>query len=170
MKFILTYKKTILFSIFLLIVSLIKFPSVDDILNMIWVDVVPIHPTIENSIVSISATPNVDKYEHCILYAFLVFFMWLEVPKKSKKKQYGFIFLYAFTLGIIIECLQGLTPYRSLNFMDAVANTCGITLALILIFIITYFYERKRKNVPAGIDPPQRCWPCQCEKFSKLFR
>ena len=62
MKWVKTYKKTILFSIFLLIVSLIKIPSPDDLLNMLWVDVVPIHPTSENSIVSISNTPNVDKY------------------------------------------------------------------------------------------------------------
>ena len=93
MKWVKTYKKTILFSIFLLIVSLIKIPSPDDLLNMLWVDVVPIHPTIENSIVSISTTPNVDKYEHCFLYAILAFIIWLEVPKKKKWKAYLFIFL-----------------------------------------------------------------------------
>ena len=84
-KFFKTYYKTIAFSTLLLVVSLIKLPSADDILNMFWVDVVPIYPTIENSIVSISATPNVDKYEHCFLYAILVFLMWVEIPKKHRK-------------------------------------------------------------------------------------
>lgn len=170
MKWVKTYKKTILFSLFLLIVSLIKIPSPDDLLNMLWVDVVPIHPTIENSIVSISNTPNVDKYEHCFLYAILAFILWLEVPKKKKWKSYLFIFEYGFTLGLIIECLQAITPHRSFNMMDAVANTCGILIALILIFIISYVYERIRKSLSNSSYATKRSWVYQRQKFNKLLR
>ena len=170
MMYIKTYKKTITLTLFLLLVSLVKLPSMDDLLNLIWVDVIPIHPTIENSIVNIGKTPHVDKYEHCFLYALLAFIMWLEVPKKNKFKAYYTIFIYAISLGIIIEFLQELTPHRTANFMDAIANTIGISFTLILIFLISYIYERKRKNLPDCTNPPKRCWGFQCQTFSKLFR
>ena len=167
--FLKTYKKTILTSAFLLVVSLFKLPSADDILNLLWVDVVPIHPSIENSIVNISNTPNVDKYEHCFFYAILAFILWLEIPRKLRKKQYTIIFSYAFSLGVLIELLQGLTPHRSTNVLDILANTCGIGITLIFILIISLLYERKRKNLSDSAHPSKRCWPCQCKKFDKLF-
>ena len=146
-KFFKTYYKTIAFSTLLLVVSLIKLPSADDILNMFWVDVVPIYPTIENSIVSISNTPNVDKYEHAIFYAILSFLLFLEMPKKWKFYRYLINFVYCFSFGAIIEIVQGFTPNRTTNIMDCLANSLGTIIALILIFILSYFYERKRTKI-----------------------
>lgn len=140
--FIRTYYKTIGFSLILLFVSLIKLPSVDDILNMFWVDVVPIYPTIENSIVSISNTPNVDKYEHAIFYALLAFLLFWELPKKLRWHRFGIDFIYCFLLGGSIEILQGFTASRTTNIMDCFANILGTIIALIFILILSYFYER----------------------------
>ncbi|MED9996168.1 MAG: VanZ family protein [Paludibacteraceae bacterium] len=137
------YAKTITFSLFVLVLSLVKIPSPDDILNRIWVDVVPIHPRIENSIVTISSTPNADKYEHAIFYAMLVLIFFIELPKKVGYYRYLIVFLYTFLWGCCIELIQELTPHRTANIMDCLANGSGIIVSLFIIFILSYFYERK---------------------------
>lgn len=131
------------FSLFLLVISLVNIPKPDDILNKIWVDVVPIHPRIENSIVTISSTPNVDKYEHAIFYALLVLICFIEIPKKLGYYRYLIVFLYTFLWGCFIEILQGFTPSRTANILDCYANASGIAISLFIIFILSYFYERK---------------------------
>ena len=146
-----------LFSSFLLFISLVKLPSLDDILNMFWVDVVPIYPTIESSIVSITNAPNVDKYEHAFFYAFLAFLLWIDLPKKYRYYKYLITFAYCFILGSTIEILQGFTSFRTTNIMDACANMVGTIIALILIFLISYWYERKRKNLSNCLNAIKRC-------------
>lgn len=88
--------------------------------------------------------PNVgvtfsDKIFHLLAYVVLTF-LWINtiLYKFELKKQsailYGAIFCIIF--GIVIEVLQGsLTSYRSSDFYDVVANTCGVLLTVFFLSI-----------------------------------
>ncbi len=65
-----------------------------------------------------------DKVFHCSYYLFFaLWFMWTKT-----KVQKTFIVLFLF--GVSIELLQNLTPHRSFELMDIVANTTGIMIGL----------------------------------------
>ena len=75
-----------------------------------------------------------DKFLHSFAYLVLTF-SWLFAIKKShskysKKLLIGFA---VFLFGILIEVLQSsLTSYRHSDYIDIIANTLGISLAIIV--------------------------------------
>lgn len=84
---------------------------------------------------------NSDKYGHVIAYFFLGYF-WLLAIKKAKEKITVMLLvaISCIIYGIIIEALQGgLTSYRTASFKDALANTIGVVVALILF---TKFHKK----------------------------
>jgi VanZ family protein len=95
-------------------------------------------------LVRLDNMPNVgvtfsDKIFHLLAYVVLTF-LWINtiLYKFELKKQsailYGAIFCIIF--GIVIEVLQGsLTSYRSSDFYDVVANTCGVLLTVLFLSI-----------------------------------
>ena len=74
---------------------------------------------------------NVDKFYHLFAY-FTLSITWLLSFYKKPKLKYVIVIGCIF-FGIIIEVLQQtLTVYRTGDYMDALANTLGILLGLIV--------------------------------------
>ena len=82
-----------------------------------------------------------DKVLHLGAYLFLNFLWLLASLKKESKnqeiKKLIFISLAVIAFGIVIELLQyTLTNYRTLDFYDAMANTLGVIIALVVILLL----------------------------------
>ena len=82
---------------------------------------------------------NIDKAYHSIAY-FALGITWLFAYYKKPEKKY-FIVICCIIFGIIIEVLQNsLTSYRTGDYVDAIANSCGVLLALL---IFNLFVKKK---------------------------
>lgn len=82
-----------------------------------------------------------DKTYHLIAY-FLLMLSWLYAFFKEKKFQeyVKYIILGCFIFGIIIEILQGVvTSYRTASYLDILANTIGVLLAVVIFHV----FEKK---------------------------
>lgn len=86
-----------------------------------------------------------DKISHVIAYFFLAFF-WLYglIKNKSNTSRIFLIALFCLIYGIIIEALQStITAYRSASYLDVLANSMGIILAVLAFYV---FEKKKRLN------------------------
>ena len=82
-----------------------------------------------------------DKIYHLIAY-FLLMLSWLYAFFKREKfeENVKYIILGCFIFGIIIEILQGVTTsYRTASYLDIVANTIGVLLAVVIFHV----FEKK---------------------------
>lgn len=77
--------------------------------------------------------PYMDKIVHFGMYFTLMTSVLYENRKSLLTGRKIFIAaLFPFLYGILIELLQSLTVSRSANFFDAIANTAGIILSILL--------------------------------------
>ena len=82
-----------------------------------------------------------DKAYHLIAY-FLLMLSWLYVfcKKETLQRNVKYIILGCIIFGIIIEILQGvITSYRTASYLDIVANTIGVLLAVVIFHV----FEKK---------------------------
>ena len=82
-----------------------------------------------------------DKIYHLIAY-FLLMLSWLYVfcKKETLQRNVKYIILGCIIFGIIIEILQGvITSYRTASYLDIVANTIGVLLAVLIFHV----FEKK---------------------------
>ena len=85
---------------------------------------------------------NIDKAEHLLGY-FILTLSWLFSFYKKKFLKY-YITLACVFYGIIIEVFQSiLTSYRTGDYLDAIANSLGALLALL---IFTLYFKKNRVN------------------------
>ncbi len=83
--------------------------------------------------VDIDFTTNVDKLYHLFAYFTLTICWLFSFYKKKQKHLKYYIVLGCVIYGIVIEVLQSkLTDYRTGDYMDILANSLGILLALIV--------------------------------------
>jgi VanZ family protein len=77
---------------------------------------------------------NSDKIYHAIAYFILALTWLLSFPISKEKNKVKYIIAFGCVFyGIIIEVLQTtLTTYRTASFLDVVANTAGVFMALIV--------------------------------------
>ena len=80
-----------------------------------------------------------DKIFHLLAYSVLAF-LWFSslfyTLNLEKNKALLYAALFSVIFGIIIEILQGvLTKFRSADFYDVMANTLGVFLTAMIIFI-----------------------------------
>jgi VanZ family protein len=79
---------------------------------------------------------HIDKVYHCIAY-FTLTISWLLAYYKKPKKKY-LIVICCIIFGIIIELLQSkLTNYRTGDYLDVLANSLGVLLALMIFNLIS---------------------------------
>ncbi|MGY0407643.1 MAG: VanZ family protein [Polaribacter sp.] len=79
---------------------------------------------------------NIDKLEHIFSY-FTLGICWLFTFYKKPKSKY-LILLGCILFGILIEVMQSIfTNYRTGDYLDALANTFGATLGLIVFNLIS---------------------------------
>jgi VanZ family protein len=85
------------------------------------------------------SVPGNDKWHHAIAY-FACMFFWAQCytrPLPRLKLAIGFILM-----GAAIEYLQGMTDYRSFEWLDMVADAIGVMLAW---FVVTVQLSIKRR-------------------------
>lgn len=93
-----------------------------------------------------------DKLVHLFFYFTLTVFTYLylrlERQKYNRRKALIVASLFSLIYGMIIEVLQGILPFkRSADWLDIVANSTGIVLAiLIIVMIIDKSNALKRVN------------------------
>ncbi len=75
-----------------------------------------------------------DKIYHAIAYFILALTWLLSFPVSSEKNRVKYVIAFGCVFyGIVIEVLQTtLTTYRTASFLDVVANTAGVFMALIV--------------------------------------
>ena len=117
----------ILYTLFILIVSLLRMPDIN---------------------IHISHT---DKITHFLMYFILVGWF-IQLYQNWTKRL--LILLGAILLGLLIEYLQGMTSYRSFDYADEVSNAIGALCAFLLAHTFfdsllerfdTWIYENKSK-------------------------
>ncbi len=81
--------------------------------------------------------PFADKWVHFLIFAGFSFFWLCTVPHARIRKGI-FVFLLSVLLGIVVELLQGsgITRGRTCEPMDAMADTVGGLLGVLLFFVI----------------------------------
>lgn len=71
---------------------------------------------------------NVDKLHHLVAYALLMY--WWGMVQPRRRWQWA---LFLVGMGIALEFLQSMTPYRTLDTRDMMFNTAGVALAGLLL-------------------------------------
>lgn len=72
---------------------------------------------------------NADKYEHVIAYGSLMF--WWGMVQPARRRVW---FVVLPMLGVSLEFLQSVTPYRFMSWNDALANLLGVLLGSLLLW------------------------------------
>ena len=82
--------------------------------------------------VAMPTAPGNDKWHHALAYfaCMFVWGQWVTLPVPRLKLAIIFI-----VMGALIECLQGMTTYRSFEWLDMVADTVGVVLAWIVVTV-----------------------------------
>lgn len=75
--------------------------------------------------------PGGDKLHHFIAYGSLMFTWTLTAAEKTTTQQLKLAIIFM-AMGLIIECAQGLTPYRFFEWADALANALGVLIGWLL--------------------------------------
>ena len=70
-----------------------------------------------------------DKLGHLVAYLSLMLWFANIYPGRNQQISLGVMF---FAMGAVLECLQGLTGYRTFQYTDMVANGLGISLGWFL--------------------------------------
>jgi VanZ family protein len=108
--------------------------------------------TILIGVLSLSAVPKLniglgiksgDKYLHFIAYFGLSTIWYFALKDKIQKRLYNFFVPLALIFyGIILEGLQsGITNYRTGDIYDALANTVGVIVSLVVFKRIIKWYR-----------------------------
>jgi VanZ family protein len=72
---------------------------------------------------------NADKLVHMAMYGSLM----LCFSRGYARRHWLMIAVALGVLGLTIEYLQSLTPYRTASLADEIANLCGISIMLVLV-------------------------------------
>lgn len=84
------------------------------------------------SLIPVPAGPEgSDKIAHILVYAILSAWFAIIVIRSS---SLWWVFTGLVGFGILMEALQGMTGYRSLELADAIANSVGVCLGLVCRF------------------------------------
>ncbi len=100
-----------------------------------------------------SAMPNVpgtDKLHHALAYFALMFCwgQWFIRTLPRLKLAIAFV-----VMGALIECVQGMTTYRSFEWLDMLADAIGVALAWIVV-TVQLAVQRRFSPQAASARPP----------------
>ncbi len=89
--------------------------------------------------------PFIDKWVHLVLFGGFTLLWLCANPSRQFRRLAGW-FLIAMALGAAIELLQGLLSFlgRSMELMDAVADSVGAILGISLFWLLAYFTSPKK--------------------------
>lgn len=105
-------------------------------ITIIWLSLYPLNE------LNIKFTVS-DKLLHATAYVVLTLSWLFSVKKAHKSFKYKFqIAFLIFLFGIIIEVLQStITTYRTGDYLDVIANTVGITVAILTFDNLFRWYK-----------------------------
>ena len=92
--------------------------------------------------------PGTDKWHHAFAY-FVAMYCWGQCfPRPIARLKLAMVFVL---MGALIECLQGLTTYRSFEWLDIVADALGVTIAWMVVTV--QFAVQRRFRVSTAPIP-----------------
>lgn len=95
---------------------------------------------------SVPTVDHFDKFEHLAGYAILAAYAaMLFATPRARLRAGGMLIL----LGLALEGMQGWVPWRSADPLDAMANTVGVALGLLLAMT----------PASSALQRLDRCWP-----------
>lgn len=96
------------------------------------------------------SVPGNDKWHHGLAYFTCMFCwaQWITPPGPRLKLAVAFILM-----GALIECLQGLTTYRTFEWLDMLANTVGVILAWFVVTVQLAVQRRLSTSPTKGSLP-----------------
>lgn len=109
MKYLFSYKIVILYSLFIIVLSVYPFQQTPE-----------------------APISFLDKIIHFFMYFFLSFITAKTLYFKNKKRAFCYGFFYAFLLGILLEITQYFIPYRSFELGDILSNLLGSAAGAII--------------------------------------
>jgi VanZ family protein len=89
---------------------------------------------------SMPAVPNSDKIGHFLAYGLLALCFGL-----IRQQKLALIWLLASLMGVAIEFAQALTPYRSFDTLDMLANAGGALIGIVIAAIALKFLPHPLK-------------------------
>lgn len=91
--------------------------------------------------------PSADKIVHTIMYFSITGMLMLNQTSYFRnqitKVQLYFAFLFSVGFGILMEIIQYFLPWRSGSIYDLIANTLGVVIAIIIMLIVSHYYNPK---------------------------
>jgi VanZ family protein len=90
--------------------------------------------------------PGGDKFHHFIAYASVMLAWRFATPTHTKWQQL-FVAVSLMAMGLAIEFLQGLTPYRFFEWADALANSVGVMIGWALSFVLIKLLPAKWRQI-----------------------
>lgn len=91
--------------------------------------------------------PSADKIVHAIMYFGITGMLMLNQTSYFRnqitKVQLYFAFLFSVGFGILMEIIQCFLPWRSGSIYDLIANTFGTIIAIIIMLIVSHYYNPK---------------------------
>ena len=87
--------------------------------------------------------PGSDKWHHALAYFACMFFWGQCYLAPAQRLKLAIIFIL---MGALIECLQGLTDYRSFEWLDMLADAVGVVLAWLVVTVQLAIQRRFAAN------------------------
>jgi len=113
---------------------------------MIWIlSLIPIFPEMPLTDVEFA-----DKWVHIVMYGCSFIVVWIEYTRKHKQADYEKLFFWAWLAPIVMSgVLELLQEYctggrRSGDWLDLAANATGVTLAVVVGFIIWSLHPKRK--------------------------
>ena len=127
-----------------------KYPCSVACIALIWIlSFVPFFPE-----TPLDDVQFIDKWTHLVMYGGTCSVIWIEYLRRHSTLDKGKLFRWAWLAPIImsgiIELLQEhcTNHTRSGEWLDFLANSTGVTLAVI-VGLVVYFYQSSRKSSPS---------------------
>jgi VanZ family protein len=104
------------------------------------------------SVVYLSLTPHPievpgeqgDKYGHIVAYSTLM--IWFAAIYRAHGQRVALAIAFVL-LGVVLECLQRLTGYRTFDVADMVADAFGVWLAMICVRASERVFKRRAARI-----------------------
>ncbi|MEP7154164.1 MAG: VanZ family protein [Betaproteobacteria bacterium] len=89
--------------------------------------------------------PGNDKWHHALAY-FSCMFCWGQLyVRPLQRLKLAIVFI---AMGALIECIQYLTPTRSFELLDMLANATGVTLAWMVVTLQLALQRAVQRRFP----------------------
>lgn len=114
-------------------------------LALFWTIAITVACLVDMSDVPAANVENIDKVAHLGFYAIfsILWFLYLENKIESTPKLFLIVFMLSVVFGVFIEfCQSNFTVNRQADVKDAVANTIGATIGLLLMAIYTKKFKK----------------------------